>query len=70
MKYRQGGEIAVGDYVICKSSGGKGTVHSIDDKCGILKVCWEGYYFVGVRARFSSIVRPKSIRPAEPEELI
>lgn len=70
MKYRQGGEIKVGDYVVEKVSSAMGRVQEINDRCGTLKIWHGGYYLGDVEVGFTTITRPKSIRPAEPEELI
>ena len=68
MKYKQGGDINVGDWVQRRDNGITGRVHSIDPKCGVLEVGWSTSH-----AQFwktAIITRPKSIKPAEPEDLI
>ena len=68
MKYKQGGDISVGDWVKHKRTGMIGEVEELDPRCGMLYVRWDikNKHFWNV----SDVIRPKGIRPAEPEELI
>lgn len=73
MKYKNGTEISLGDHVVARATtrvNGIGRINEIDDKCGIVKIWWGGYYLGDIEVGFSTTARPKNIRPAEPEELI
>lgn len=76
MKYRQGGTIAVGDWVKHRESNQLVKVEEIDPKCGLLVITIKRpymYSWVGNELACSYkvlTVRPRAVKPAEPEELI
>ena len=67
MKYKQGGDISVGDWVKHKETEYLGEVLALDSKCGLAFVSWDSGGRYGIHTDYT---HPKSIIPAEPEELI